>query len=904
MIEQHGAAHRVLGTSSSSKLLDSLLINFLVIIGFILLFIFITADSSGELSSDPSWESALDDESYCVVWGDFDNDGDLDLASGNNGPNHIYENIDGELLPDPVWESVDNEDTTVTQEIMWGDIDGNGWLDLVAVNGAWGAGYDVVYLNFDGIVSTQANWTSENSDHSAGMDLGDFDGDDDLDLVTANYNGRECIYENVDGMFTVNPVWESYLNDDGTQDAVFLDVDGDDDLDLYFGCSATMDSLDSNADVMYFNDPGLWGDRRYGILPDWTANNELWTTTVKAGDIDGDDDVDIIAANGYNNNDLVVMYENTGATLDRDYSWSIGVSWPFSCALGDVDQDGWLDVAIASYNDKVYLVKNDNGVLAGDFAWESSDVCKSYRCAWGDVDNDTFPDLAVANYNTTSTPGNNVMYANVFMKPTVIIIKPKEGEEIRGSFWISGEANGTPEYDLDLVEVSINDGESWYPANGTESWVYQWFTQEVPDGEYMIMARSRAGPLVSESEVVNVTVNNPENLPPNVEILSPDSNGDEADENLLITWTATDEDPDMLTIELFSDIDEDHVNGMELIESNLENTGEYLWDTSEIEEGEYYICLRVDDNNGSIVVLHSEGTVTIVHKVPVGHQPEIEIVSIEILDTSTMEVIWNAWDEDEGDLLIDIYFDDDTVFANGAILLSGELENTGNLIVDIANISPGTGYFLLVVTDEQGETGIVYSELWHIVEHLIEPEFEVIELVILPSGAEIKEGDGLTIRAVVTNHKSVNREGNVSLVIDGSLISMQTVMLRPGREESIVFNWISVLGNHNITVRVEYNTTSYYMIHELSQLVFVNSVQPIEKGEDDEIEYVWIGIGALIVVCSSAVFVFIAHKHGKGRIEPRSSCPQCGEVTTYYREYDDSYCKVCEEYVQDMNDWG
>ncbi len=896
MNEQQTVVIKCNEQSPPSNSTELFLSNFIASIALILLFIFITIDSSAELDTDPTWESSLDDESYCVAWGDYDNDGDLDLASGNNGPNNIYENENGTLDPEPVWESTDDDDTTVTHEVMWGDIDQNGWLDLVAVNGAWGAGYDVVYLNWGGVVSTTANWTNSNSDHSAGMDLGDFDEDGDLDLATANYNGRECVYENIDGMFTSSPVWESYLNDDGTQDAVFLDVDGDDDLDLYFGCSATMDSLDSNADVMYFNDQGLWGSRRYGVYPDWTASNELWTTTVKAGDIDGDDDPDIIAANGYNNNNLVVMYENTGSTLDNDFSWNIEVNWPYSCDLGDVDQDGWLDVAIASYNEKVYLVRNEEGTLGNDYFWESSDARKSYRCAWGDVDNDTFPELAVANYNTTSTPGNNVVYTNRIMRPTVSIHEPVEGELVKGTVEISGNANRTAEFDLELVEVSIDGGETWDPANGTETWWIQWNTQMLEDGDFTIMARSLAGPLVSDVESVNVTVDNPENRPPEVEILLPGPDGGEADEVFIISWTATDDDPDTLVIDLFYDLDDDPGNGRDSIESSYENTGEYVWDTSGIEEGEYFIGIVVDDNNGSAVELYSEGIVRIEHNEPVGHPPEIEIIYLEVLDHSTMRANWSAWDEDNDDLTIDIYFDDDTVFANGAYSLAEGLENSGSHEFDIAYISPGSGYFLLMVTDEQGESGMVYSELWHLVEHLVPPEFEVMELMVLPAEVEFEDGDGLIIQAVVTNQASVNREGNVSLVIDGSIISMRTEMLRPGKEVTVVFNWIAVQGNHNITVRVEYNTSFIYLSHELSEWISVSSAQPVENKDDDP-PYFLLASLLVIAVLISAGFLFV-------RRTPKytDTCPQCGNGTTYYKQYGDYYCQTCGEYTSEMDE--
>jgi len=862
-------------------------------LAFILLMLLFFKTSSAELDENPSWESSLDDESYCVAWGDFDNDGDLDLAAGNNGPNHIYENQNGTLDQDPVWESQDTEDTKVTHEVMWGDIDENGWLDLVAVNGAWGAGYDVVYLNFWGVVSTTANWTNDNSDHSAGMDLGDYDGDGDLDLVTANYNGRECIYENVDGTFTTNPVWESYLNDDGTQDAVFLDVDGDDDLDLYFGCSATMDSTDSNADVMYFNEPGLWGSRRYGIFPDWQANNELWTTTVKAGDIDGDDDPDIIAANGYNNNNIVVMYENTGSTLDRDYSWNIEVNWPYSCDLGDVDQDGWLDVAITSYNEKVYLVRNEDGTLEGDFSWESTDVRKSYRCAWGDIDNDTFPELAVANYNTTSTPGNNVVYTNRIESPTVVIDYPLEGQELSGIIHITGRANGTSAHEVGRVMVTWNESYVWFESEGTDGWFFHWDTTEVENGEYRISVRAEAGPLESKVDVVNVNVNNPVNRPPSIEFTSPDAEGGQADDRFVIQWEALDEDDDELTIDLHYDNDTIVDNGREFIAIVVPDTGSYEWDSSDVDEGEYYICGEVDDNNGSTVVEYSEGTVEVVHDGSVNHDPVIEIISFDqILDRVVM-IKWTATDEDDDDLLIDLYYDGDSTMG-GEVRITEGIENSGEYQWDTSLLDPGEYYILAIASDGNGGEGMVYSETPIVITVESAPDLVLVDLEVLVP--EIHEGDSVAFRVMVRNNGSSDAQVEVKIFWNGLLVDTKELSIRAGKEEAVIMVWNALEGNHTISVRVVADDDHDPTNNELSKAIFVLGTEPEKKGEKDEAPIVYIAAMLIVVVTIAGLALAV----GRGKKEVAFLCPACGSETRFYREYNDYYCHECEEYVGDL----
>ena len=84
-----------------------------------------------DLSSVASWSTAESDETYSVAWGDYDSDGDPDLAVGNfaGQPNRVYRNDSGNLVV--AWTSTETGDTT---SVAWGDYDRDGDLDLAAGN--------------------------------------------------------------------------------------------------------------------------------------------------------------------------------------------------------------------------------------------------------------------------------------------------------------------------------------------------------------------------------------------------------------------------------------------------------------------------------------------------------------------------------------------------------------------------------------------------------------------------------------------------------------------------------------------------------------------------------------------------------------------------------------------------
>jgi enediyne biosynthesis protein E4 len=167
-----------------------------------------------------------------VTTGDYDGDGDIDIAQAmygpastifrNDGTGH-FQNVGAEIGLPTGYGEFDNG-------ITWADLDNDGDLDLAIV----GKGRIDLYRNSGGSYSDYQviRWTRPIEGYM--VSFGDFDNDGDLDL----YLSGENVYENDgQGNFTLIPPEESGLGASLSiaepRGCALADFDGDGDLDIY-----------------------------------------------------------------------------------------------------------------------------------------------------------------------------------------------------------------------------------------------------------------------------------------------------------------------------------------------------------------------------------------------------------------------------------------------------------------------------------------------------------------------------------------------------------------------------------------------------------------------------------------------------------------------------------------------
>jgi len=132
--------------------------------------------------------------SYGISWVDYDYDDDLDLYVTNiSESNHLYVN-DGAGNFRPLQYGPLVTDGGVSKGQSWGDFDNDGDLDLFIANGTTAPDMrNFLYRNDGpaGFVRVNEGPVATHADTSAGAAAADFDRDGDLDLYVANWGGGD-----------------------------------------------------------------------------------------------------------------------------------------------------------------------------------------------------------------------------------------------------------------------------------------------------------------------------------------------------------------------------------------------------------------------------------------------------------------------------------------------------------------------------------------------------------------------------------------------------------------------------------------------------------------------------------------------------------------------------------------
>jgi FG-GAP-like repeat/Secretion system C-terminal sorting domain len=265
---------------------------------------------------------------------DVDGDGDIDIlgAGKYSGDINWWENADGGGLE---WvEHTLATDFDRVPSVYATDVDGDGDTDVLS--GAFWAGEITWWENADGVGLEWVEHTIDgNFDGAYCVYAADIDGDGDTDVLGAASEADEITWwENADGG-GLEWVEHTLATDFNRAYSVYAsDVDGDGDMDII--------------GAAYTDDDVAWWENTDGGGQEWEVHEVDYhyngATSVRAADVDGDGDTDILAISI--RNDVITWWENvegnglswTEHTIEGDFNF-------VSCfCTTDLDGDGDIDV--------------------------------------------------------------------------------------------------------------------------------------------------------------------------------------------------------------------------------------------------------------------------------------------------------------------------------------------------------------------------------------------------------------------------------------------------------------------------------------------------------------------------------------------------------------------------------
>lgn len=325
-------------------------------------------------------------------WGDYDNDGDLDLIVAEPthrdevigtttiyySKNSFYRN-DGNGTFSSITLSPITDETqsggfgTGTSRISpaWCDLNNDGWLDIFESNSMFNSTKDThsVWISTqDGGFSSQSSNLTSDQTARGGLSMVDFDNDGDLDIATASGApaGETNIWVNTPSGWTKYTLIPSGQPNGRTASGVsWGDYDNDGDFDIFVSIKRDYDDSKWAPNKLFRNDTSS---------PDTPVFTEMTTSDV--------------------------------GTWLADSSFSYGSCW------GDYDNDGYLDLFVGNDGppDQGYrnflLHNNGNGTFTKIQDGEINDSTYIKACAWADYDNDGDLDLI------GGRDGKNILFEN------------------------------------------------------------------------------------------------------------------------------------------------------------------------------------------------------------------------------------------------------------------------------------------------------------------------------------------------------------------------------------------------------------------------------------------------------------------------------------------------------------
>jgi uncharacterized repeat protein (TIGR03806 family) len=286
---------------------------------------------------------------------------------------------------------------TQSSQVAWGmavgDADNNGMPDIIS-----GGYYDGLHYYRANSNGTSYNKTvlSSPTVFLQAVNFADINMDGWLDVFACHDDAESAKFRNlgngnmVGNTGMMNTATSPSSDNSGNYGSVWTDYDNDGDLDLYVSkCRATASSWSDPRRInQLFRNNGSGQYTEVAASAGLASGAQSWTADF--GDIDNDGDLDCFVGNHMSASKLMRNNGN-GTFTDVTSARGMSVGWKvIQSIFRDFNNDGWLDLLLTGEQHEMWLNDRDGTFTKISNPFSSTTI---ESCAVGDLDHDGFPDV-------------------------------------------------------------------------------------------------------------------------------------------------------------------------------------------------------------------------------------------------------------------------------------------------------------------------------------------------------------------------------------------------------------------------------------------------------------------------------------------------------------------------------
>ncbi|CAF2767020.1 unnamed protein product [Rotaria sp. Silwood2] len=393
---------------------------------------------NGSFTNMITYPTGLDSSPQFIVTSDFDNDKNLDLVVANTEYNNVF------LLKGYGNGSFSIAATHATgpfstpKSIVTGDFDNSNRSDVAIINSVTN---NILILSSFAVhpITSRLNYSTGAYSQPDSIAVGDFNHDNQLDIVVANSNSSSI------GVFLGlgNGTFESqriYVieNNARPQSVALGDFNNDNNLDIVVGISGINSiriylgngngtfkytnmyqvegfypflvavgdfNQDNNLDIVTaaygINSAGVflgYGNGTFTILKTYAPESDIYSNSVAVGDFNNDSLLDFVIAH-YRRATISIHLGYGNGSFYISMIISTGVNYPSNIAIGDLNNDEQLDLIFADpYSSSIdTMFGYGNGTFGSIHMYLTGVGSYPWSIGLGHLNNDTFLDIVVVN---------------------------------------------------------------------------------------------------------------------------------------------------------------------------------------------------------------------------------------------------------------------------------------------------------------------------------------------------------------------------------------------------------------------------------------------------------------------------------------------------------------------------